>query len=496
MSHRRGSAAASAALAVVFCWAGITDADEYADFRIPEHAVVFATGTFSTSGSRFVTSAPEFASTDLRHSGLLGAAYSRRFEADAHAWSTSFSGGASGTRQRTAAEPAVFDDRTLARSADAGERFRVAAGYARFLGPHDVRVSLDGSVDAAYRQFWTSAWQEDQQDSVLVRQESDLQAWLYSPSYRISVGTGIGRLRDVTGLYQTLLLERRLVAAGVLVRPLSGAARQRLAELVYLRGAAGSVRERPARGTWHEVERILRDDGALADDPMPAEAALEAIEPVLGATSSISRDALSSDLFRERGTALVVSLAGVETRETQRRDEHYLNRATAPGLPDVISEFRDSQHSKIVTDRYPLEVRILHSHPVGLHRVWSGSLGFSRELRTGRQHSAASGGASTTWILVDRWVADVAANWTRDWPSDSDAFPGSAWGFGLDSSLRYHIEDHVALSLTVSHVQYRSGTDYRRSEGYSAGITYRFAGRLIAPAFPGLAHTGAGYASQ
>src|SRR5262249_36178008 len=112
-----------------------------------------------------------------------------------------------------------------------------------------------------------------------------------------SASVGFGRVRDASVVFAVEVLEERLTATGALARPPSPEARQRLAELFFQRDEFSSPHTRPERFFWNEVERILRDDGALTGDAIGAESillALEAVRPLVP-------NSQSSDFVRFRG---------------------------------------------------------------------------------------------------------------------------------------------------------------------------------------------------
>ena len=98
----------------------------------------------------------------------------------------------------------------------------------------------------------------------------------------VEAGLGIGHPRDVTGVYGAQVIASRLAAMGLLAHPLSAAASGRLARLLTVAGDFAAAHERPARYFWREVERVLREDGALAEGALDAYSTLRLVEPAFG----------------------------------------------------------------------------------------------------------------------------------------------------------------------------------------------------------------------
>ncbi len=85
-----------------------------------------------------------------------------------------------------------------------------------------------------------------------------------------SISVGVGRVRDATSVYQTQVLEQRLLRTGALKRRLSRDAIRQLAKLFSMQGDFGLVHDYPGKHFWREVERILRENGSLAGESLDA----------------------------------------------------------------------------------------------------------------------------------------------------------------------------------------------------------------------------------
>src|SRR5206468_4021204 len=75
-------------------------------------------------------------------------------------------------------------------------------------------------------------------------------------------------------------LQLRLRETGVLSGELSAAARERLASLYTLESSVAFAHERPTKYFWRELERLLREDGALGDGGLDAYSVQRLLEPL------------------------------------------------------------------------------------------------------------------------------------------------------------------------------------------------------------------------
>src|SRR5262249_5648251 len=95
--------------------------------------------------------------------------------------------------------------------------------------------------------------------------------YMYGANADVSIGWG--RVRDATPVFSALLLEERLQRDHMLARTLSVDARNKLAALIAIEGDFAEVHDEPDKAFWSEVERIVREDGALTDGRFDAHAA-------------------------------------------------------------------------------------------------------------------------------------------------------------------------------------------------------------------------------
>ena len=132
---------------------------------------------------------------------------------------------------------------------------------------------------------------------------------LYQTRLDVTFSAGFGRVRDASVVYDVHVLEQRLIETGALTRPLSAQARAKLAALYYVAPFYRTAHERPDRYVWRDVERLLREDGALRGDGLDAYSVLRAQESPAPAGRSA----------RQRGW-FVGAVGGTATR-------HYIGRS-------------------------------------------------------------------------------------------------------------------------------------------------------------------------
>ena len=291
------------------------------------------------------------------------------------------------------------------------------------------------------------------------------------------VGAGLGRIRDVSGVYGAQLLEQRLLVSGALSRPLSPDTRRRLASLYYIEPDLAAAHDRPDKYFWREVERVLREDGALAGGALDAWSLQRLLEPA-------SR---MGTWRRGRGTALSVTIGGSSLRGHLDQDGEQHDLTYSGGL--LVSGFAStfSARQRLKQDMVGPGLDFDFERPLGMrwqlefHAGGTYGVDWTRPVRL-------QSSAGVTWLVADRWYASGAlaqfvfstrVNGVR-------AEPG--WVAQATGAIGYWVEDAWSLELRLQQDQrmshYLSTTpeeNYTRSGGLSFGLTYRPAGRFTAP---------------
>lgn len=442
--------------------------DPFADFRIPSHGwrVGSATLGLSHSGSHDI-GAWDDRSKDSR--SALDGTFEQGWDSDAMRWSLRAvgTGELDGTSMRS--RPASGTSREdVEQVHQVGYEAWLLAGTVRAY-PWSAPVGLDlvAQIAGETQQDWYRRDDHLETPTPIDHREVD-ESRVGDQVYSLAASVGLGRVRDATVVMDVHVLEQRLAEAGALARPLSRAARERLAAVENVAPSLAVVLERPDRRLWRAIEAILREDGALSERGLDAYALMRAREPYRFATVRLAgwfagptvtlwhEGAHEFDLY-ERSTA---TPAGTFVSSNSGRFTEYLDSAWLGG-------------------------KVEYHRPFG----WSGQVdalaSASGPVRPGDVGLRVESSGSATWLIADRWqaVGSVAQQRLYYSPRGGRGLPCSpTWRVACGGSFGYYVEDHVLLTLSLSEVQlsgYRYA--YERDNTVSLGVTYRFLGRLEAP---------------
>lgn len=294
----------------------------------------------------------------------------------------------------------------------------------------------------------------------------------------VTLGLGAGRLRSLNGAHDAWTIEARLAANGRLAHPLSDTARTRLAQLSYARGGLSSAHERSSKYYWREVERILREDGALAGTSIDAYVLLRLFEPWTR----------NSSLRRARGYTVMLSATLKEEHGHSDLDDFGQTVVRTNGVPFASSGFRSSQRNRRDTDDVLGGLQLEYQRPVG-HR---GQIGAATRARYGggrKRITEVLSLAEAGWEIADRWSASSTIRQSLDNERiEGEAIPPS-WRVDCRNSLEYWLEDSWSFALSYSLTQSKKRfqprpigfSSYSRDAQVTIGIEWRPAGRFDAP---------------
>lgn len=311
--------------------------------------------------------------------------------------------------------------------------------------------------------------------------------WDYANTLTGSLGVGVGRVRNATGLYEAMVFEQRLLVSGALSRPLGPEAKRQLAALFYARADYSGTMDRPASTVWGAIEEILHRDGALAGDALDARRLFETVNPFIGSRGYGSPDALPrSPVVRLRGWS-VRALASAQTAQRIRREERNRTAVFISGGPPFVSRSFDraSQPADVVGGGVAAEFH----RPAGLRWQLDASLRAEVSVASKRHGFAERATGSATFIVADRWLASTSLAHERivqpGTPGFRARYAGDGWALENTASLAYWLNDHLNLNLSLRQAwsHYRSdpysylGTGNRGQYGQvNFGLVYRFAG--------------------
>jgi hypothetical protein len=467
-------------LAALLClavpaWAG---EDPFADFRIPAHRTWSADATFSLSASRDITAMNPSGRSAARGRGSLA----RRWDSDALRYAFGIGAGGELNYQRSSYHdsysPLLLEE-SRGRGQSTLESVSLSASVRTYPWSLPVGLDVSGATSGEYVQGWNEResdhWQPATESWTHVYNFDRRLQHRYSNSSTYSASIGLGRVRDATVVYRVHVLEGRLLQTGALARPLSRAARERLAALLVLSldGSLSVAHERPTRYFWREVERVAREDGALAGDSFDAYSLARAMEEV----------APRGYVSRQRGWFVGPSVRGSHAHQVAREDRHVLYRQE---YGDSLLGANDHHAGLRRTSTYDMEWaggQAEYHRPLG----WAWQVDLSSALTSPIEHHyrglSLQSTAALEWVLADRWSASGSVGHSRSYLRRGDrTLSDSYWSVGAAASLSYYLEDRTGLTLSVRETQSSSWpSSFRRSSSLDLSITHRFLGTVEAP---------------
>jgi hypothetical protein len=286
---------------------------------------------------------------------------------------------------------------------------------------------------------------------------------------------GWGRVRNATGVFEALLLERRLRHDGAITRALSAQARGRIAALYYLRPRFGVAHDRPDRFFWREVERVLRDDGALEGDALSAFDLFRVAEGYIAPAAATSR-------FTGLYLGGIVQIVGA--RLFDRATVRARNRIF---LDDTLtSDFTVEESIRTGGAREDIRVGGEARLELPLSERWQVSAAGSLVTppRDFGESIFGSSEASATCFVADRWGVSGRAAYRRIIREPSSIGRVAEWGTAYGGEVQFYAEDRLTLRLGIQageqSIRYAQFRDYSRALGFYFDVGYGFGG-LRAP---------------
>ena len=465
--------------------------DPFAEFRIPAHSWRSGSAGFAFSADRSDRNgAGQFDRNGSQRSVLNGGLL-EGWDSDALQYTFGVSTydqlQKSDSRTDVDVPPYLLRDDRDARSA--GEGWDLSGSLRAYPWKPPVGLGVSGTVRGAYIQSRSSAGYRRSQDyTEPLRQESD-HTWIrhdYQTAAVASVSAGLGRVRDASVVYDVHLLEERLTETGALTRPLSAGAREKLAALYYVAPYYSEAHERPDRFVWREIERVLREDGALGEGGLDPYSVLRAREP----DASGGRTGRTGRATRQRGWFVGIVSQFTTQHDISREEETVEDRAYASG--SLVSEAHGAWSRRLSSsyDGVALGGGAEYHLPAGWRWQLDATTRVTRPARPGESGLDVSSGVSVSWFVADRWSASAALDQFRRYfqpRAAGGALTTDTWQTQAQAGVAFYLEDRTSLSLAVSERQTRpqidrySGRAFYRDSYVSLGISYRFIGRLDAP---------------
>jgi hypothetical protein len=476
-------AAIRCAVLSVLLLAGVAGADEFSDFRIPEHRWRSIRGDASFSGSRNRMNEAFSQRTNDNGSLRLEGSGSWAYEADDRQWLVSSFAEVIGRqsnsedRARFFGATSVLTDDLDSRIEEARELLGLSGEFQRY--PESTPLGLKARMLAVgyFGQGWSDS-RHDQFSSDVIGsarslQEVDSRQDSYMYQAELAASMGIGRVRNATGVYSAELLERRLRGDGAITGPLSAAARERIARLYYVGPQYRSAHDRPDKFFWRDLEIILRDEGALAAGNLDAYALLHALEPYVPG-------AIATPL-RRSGYWVAASITYDHQHAIRRtsgasHDEDYVDGVLVSSTTfSVGSRFTDH------VDRVLFGPEAQWCLPLG----WRWQIDVDAFLRfdiVDPSQGTILSQLRASYVIAERWGASARVAHRRETVGD-DLTLWEGWFFTAGIDVVYDIEDHLQAVLSIADQQsHFDGSDtFSRNQRVSLGLSYLFSGGLDAP---------------
>lgn len=457
---------------------------DFEGFRIPDHTVrtltASADGTFHPARSRDALTSQR--SQDLN--GALRSQFTWWRDSDALQRSFSASVATSGARDWTREEVYFsLDLRWEERHArTVTESWQVSGQLRRYFEDRPVAVSLAASAYGKYLQSWSQDVTSSTSASLATASTQNLDGALHDARHTVNVSAavGLGHVRDATGIYDAHVLEIRLRELGAISRPLSAGALQKIAELFYIRPDLFQVFDRPDKRFWHDLERILIEDGAI-EGPLQADALLRLTENELP-TSAVPSGQL---LLRRRGSFVGPVVTATATRDHLHTEIHSVYTETAGGATTVSTSPLDFR-GKTSVEQIEVGGQAEFHRPIGPR--WQTDVYGTLEVpllhaRAGGLVTGAS--AQLSYMVTDWWLAWTQVVQARSYfrPDPGRGNDTDQWTVQYDAGVNFYVEDHVALTLSFDGVQNRGPYPwaYSRDERVLLGGSYAFTRWLDAP---------------
>jgi hypothetical protein len=490
-------------LLLFFSLASLVLADDFSDFRIPEHKVWSLTGNGSAGYWGSYASSPGTATRDDRWNGSVGGNGYWLWDSDPRmariTAATSFSGESDDWKSRDAARIRYSTPLNSENQQQVANSTALSADARLYPLPLPIGLTAGTSSSLVINKRW---FKQSQRDTSMAEFRHDFTQWYRDFSFSANLGLGWGRVRDATAVYDLWVMEQRLRDAGVLTRNLSTQARHRLTSLLYFEGDYSQVHDRSSKFFWQELENIFLQDSALKDNRLDAYDLYRIAEPYFPGVSSTSplltnsgfvpRPASSKSsrrsgigLLRQRGWFVGAVAAGSHYHELAKTSSHDFS-STADSTAITRTRY------ELENDYFAWGPQVEYHLPAGMRWQFDLNSQVLFPQHSGRAAIDARTLATATYLITDRWLAQASVLHNRLHVRDHSNVlmstgDSDTWSVGVVASLRYYIEDHLSAGLTLSHEQindalYRSyGEQFNRDNQLVVNLSYHFTGGLEAP---------------
>ena len=459
--------------------------DPFAEFRIPDHTWRDGSARFAFSADRHHQSTARAFDRTSSLNSMFDGGFSAGWDADAlqYGFSLSTVGQWVTSHGHSGFEIPDYSQRQDGTSRQAVEDWRLVGSLRSY--PWDIPVGLGVSASArgSYSQGWSSSDTRTSQYYPVTRRDEAHQAGAshrYQTVESAEVSAGFGRVRDASVVQDVHLLEERLIETGALTRSLSAGARAKLAALYYVAPAYSAAHERPDRFVWREIERVLREDGALGKGGLDPYSVLRAREPY----------APPGRPMRQRGYFVSVVTEVATQRYISRLESEWAYLLYDSDILTDGTSGASSLREESSYDEATLGGAAEYHLPLGWRWQLDATARVAGPVRPDESGLNVSNRVSASWFVADRWGANASVSQNRNYfrPRGArGALATDSWATSVGTSIAYYLEDRTSLTLTISEAQSRTQYSFStpryfyRDARISFGISYLFLGRLDAP---------------
>jgi hypothetical protein len=300
----------------------------------------------------------------------------------------------------------------------------------------ELSGSLQGIDDQTWRSFKTRTEELAGGSLTVSELEQSNTQWTFRENANLDASVGYGRVRDATPVFEVILLEERLSRDGVLARPLSRPARQKLADLFSLQTNFSIVHQLPDKFFWREVERLLREDDALGPAGLAAYDVNHASEALV-----VARDAF----FRRAGWFLGPVVSGTHQHVEYRLNQRSSRRVTQDGVVQVENSNTGSLKATDFSDKILLGGKGEAYWPLGSRT----QLDLFEQAMVSRKGEddllLVTGSFRLQHLIAERWFAEAFVSHSRQIVGEPQQF--SAWSANAGGAVSYFLEDFCRLDL-------------------------------------------------
>ena len=454
----------------------LTTDSTYMGYRIPEHRWKYWTATVNASGNH---NAASLSGDRENHDGNvflgLGTGASWSYDSDRlqHDWGFNTSVAGSRQSQRVTEreqQPVIYDRDASLR--DLNEYFTLSGSLRHYPWNTPIGFTVGGATSLSLTQSFTS-------ENYSNRSPFDRYASTFGSSrgYRsyigsIRAGLGLGRVRDVTPVHRAQVLENRLLRQHSLTRPLSGPTRDKLAALFAVEPDVFAAHERPGKFFWREIERILREDGGLAEGALDAYDVLRLLESISFGKGTIRRTAG----FFVGPNVDVRTGRFHSTQEDTYSNIYYVADTVVATNEDSFKRTRNDRRDDVFVTFGAEFYRPLTPN-------WQLDAYSFAGIQEAGEFPSFTNSLAVTWIVTDRWLGGAQAYQVATGNGHSRHF--DKWRAELRGNISYFLEDHWALTLTAFEGQTRDASGLQKRGGFSLLMTWIVSGLFEAPGLLG-----------